>query len=39
MCDVMVFIINPMFFEIEHIQNACNNGFRNETAIRNSEMY
>ncbi len=34
----MFFIINPMFFEIEHIQNACNNGLRNETAIRNSEM-
>ena len=34
----LLYTSNPMFFEIEHIQNACNNGLRNETAIRNSEM-
>lgn len=35
---MLCFYNQSYVFEIEHIQNACNNGLRNETAIRNSEM-
>lgn len=38
MWDVMVFVINSMFFEMEVIQNACNNDFGNETAIKDSKI-